>query len=91
MNQTSQPAAVGSYIQVFVTGLSIAGPVTVNIGASTGLTAAYAGVVPSIPGLEQVNIQIPAGLTFTGNTAPISICAQGTCSPTANLYVKAGI
>ena len=91
VNQTSQPAAVGSFVQIFVTGLSIAGPVTVNIGSSTGLAAAYAGVVPSIPGLEQVNIQIPAGLTFTGNTTPISICAQGTCSPTVNLYVKAGI
>jgi uncharacterized protein (TIGR03437 family) len=89
VNQASTPAPTGSYIQIFMTGLSIAGPVTVNIGTQTNLSAVYAGVVPSIPGLEQVNVQIPLGLTPSG-TVQLTVCSQGTCSPAANLYVKAG-
>jgi len=36
-----------------------------------------------------VNVQIPLGLTPSG-TVQLTVCSQGTCSPAANLYVKAG-
>jgi len=69
--------------------------VTVNIGRQsiTGGTNFYVGSVASIPGLEQVNVQVPAALTFTGNSAPLTICVPGTgtqpvCSAAVNLYLK---
>jgi len=94
INTPLQPAAAGDYIQIFLTGLTfpLPGPVTVNIGSATGLAAVYSGAVPSIPGLDQINIQIPQGLTFTGNSTQVAICVPVTggvpaCSPSVALYM----
>ncbi|HEY3825758.1 MAG TPA: hypothetical protein VGL82_14435 [Bryobacteraceae bacterium] len=102
VNSGSAPASSGDEIQIFLTGLStaLAPPVTVNIGNSslTGTQIIYAGVVFSSPGviylgLDQVNVQVPTGLTFTGNSVPLSICVPGTstepvCSAPVNLYLQ---
>ena len=97
VNLSSAPASPGDYVQIFLTGLAtpIVNPssVTVNIGAATGLANSFAGAVPSIPGLEQVNVQVPANLTFSGGSAPLSICIPGTgatplCSVPVNLYLQ---
>ena len=89
VNLAPAPASLGDIIQIFLTGLAtpVSLPVTVNIGSAsiTGSQILYAGVVASIPGLEQVNVQVPTTLTFTGNSAPLSICVpaaggQPTCS-----------
>jgi hypothetical protein len=42
--------------------------------------------------LEQVNVQVPAALTFTGSSAPLSICVPGAgglavCSVPVPLYL----
>ncbi len=96
VNSATAPATVGDEIQIFLTGLSTTStpPVTVNIGSVSlsGAQIIYAGAVPSIPGLEQVNVQVPAALTFTGNSAPLSICvpaSSGTpvCSVPVPLFV----
>lgn len=94
VNLTSAPASRGDYIQIFLTGLStpIAGPVTVNIGTALNLPSVYAGAVASIPGLEQVNVQVPSTLTFTGGSASLSICIPGTgtaplCSAPVSLFL----
>jgi len=89
VNLTTQPAAPGDYVQIFLTGLAtpVTGPVTVTIGSLTGLVPAYAGA-SSITGLEQVNVKVPAALSFTGNSAPLSICIAGTCSVPVNLYLN---
>jgi uncharacterized protein (TIGR03437 family) len=88
VNLATQPASVGSIVQIFLTGLAtpVTAPVTVTIGSLTGLVPVYAGV-SSISGLEQVNVQIPVTLTFTGNSAPLSICIAGSCSAPVNLYL----
>ena len=97
VNLASAPGSPGDIIQIFLTGLAtpVTLPVTVNIGnqAITGSQILYAGAVVSIPGLEQVNVQVPAGLTFTGNSVPLSICVPGTsgqpaCSAPVNLYLQ---
>jgi len=97
VNSASAPASRGDTVQIFLTGLSTAVtvPVTVNIGSQsiTGGPNFYVGAVASIPGLEQVNVQVPAALTFTGNSAPLTICVPGTgtqpvCSAAVNLYLK---
>jgi uncharacterized protein (TIGR03437 family) len=88
VNMAAQPAAPGDYVQIFLTGLAIPAtrPVTVTIGPLTGLVPAYAGV-SSFVGLEQINVQVPAALPFTGNSAPLSICIAGTCSVPVNVYL----
>ncbi len=96
VNLAPAPASLGDEIQLFLTGLSTTGtpPVTVTIGSVslTGTQIIYAGAVPSVPGLEQVNVRVPVGLTFTGNSAPLSICVpaasgQPMCSAPVPLYL----
>jgi len=96
VNSATALATFGDEIQIFLTGLSTTStlPVTVTIGSVSlsGAQIIYAGAVPSIPGLEQVNVLVPAALTFTGNSAPLSICvpaSSGTpvCSVPVPLYV----
>ena len=96
VNLASAPASLNDIIQIFLTGLSTTAtpPVTVNIGnqSMTGTQIIYAGAVPSVPGLEQVNVQVPTTLTFAGNSAPLTICVPGTgsqpiCSAPVNLYL----
>jgi len=96
VNSAGSPASRGDIIQVFLTGLAtpVTLPVTVTIGGQsiTGGQITYAGAVPSIPGLDQVNVQVPAALTFTGNSAPLSIClpgagGQAVCSAQVPLYL----
>jgi uncharacterized protein (TIGR03437 family) len=89
VNLVTQPASPGNILQIFLTGLAtpVMSPVTVTIGSLTGLVPVYAGV-SSISGLEQVNVQIPSALTFTGNSAPLSICIAGSCSAPVTLYLN---
>jgi uncharacterized protein (TIGR03437 family) len=96
VNAAGAPASRGDIVQVFLTGLAtpVTLPVTVNIGSQsiTGSPITYAGAVTSIPGLEQVNVQVPAALTFTGSSAPLSICVPGAgglavCSVPVPLYL----
>jgi len=101
VNSASQPASIANneIIQIFLTGLATVGtpPVTVNISnvalvntnKSTPIT--YAGAVPSVPGLEQVNVQLPS--TLAPGTAQLSICVPGAtgqqpiCSASVPVYV----
>lgn len=94
VNSTLLPASAGDEIQIFLTGLAtpVTLPVTVNIGSVslTGSQLIYLGPAPGITGLEQINVQVPAGLT--GSSAPLSICVSGasgqqTCSPQVSLYL----
>lgn len=95
VNSVSDPASDGDTIQIFLTGLAIppTGQVTVNIGAAAGLMPVPGTpvAVVSIPGLEQVNVQVPPGLAFSNGSAPFSICVPGTsapiCSVPVNLYL----
>jgi uncharacterized protein (TIGR03437 family) len=96
INSPTAPASVmnSEIVQVFLTGLTIpyAGTVSVTIGGSMNLVPVYFGNVTSIPGMEQVNVRVPAGLAFTGGSAPLSVCLTPTggttsCSPAVSLYL----
>ena len=94
INSAGQPAARGSFISVYLTGLTVplTGQVTVNIGNMSNLVPSYAGAQPTLQALDQVNIRVPAGLTATG-AVPLQICIPGpsgsaVCSNTVNLYVQ---
>jgi uncharacterized protein (TIGR03437 family) len=95
LNSAAQPETRGNTLQIFLTGLAspTPNPVTVNIGSQTGIATSYAGPAPGINGLEQVNVQIPLGLTLSGNSAPLAICipaaaGQQQCSPAVTVYLK---
>ena len=85
LNTTTNPAAAGSVIQVYATGLGT-GNVTAKLGSETIASPRYAGPAPGFPGLQQVNLDIPAAFSATG--ADLSICAGAVCSPTVRVSIK---
>jgi uncharacterized protein (TIGR03437 family) len=93
LNSASHPVAAGHFVLAFLTGFTepIVLPVTVNVGTLTGLVPAYAGT-GGLPGLEQVNFQVPTTLSSGVSPVPFQVCIPGTvgqlvCSNSANLYV----
>jgi len=95
INTQSQPATVGSEIQIFLTGftLPLTVPVTVQIGGQSNLPPVYAGGVPSVPGLDQVNVVVPPSASPGTNGVPLRICIPGLfgtpyCSNAVNLFVQ---
>ena len=94
VNSAAHPADLGSVIQIFATGLLSpgSGPITARIGGRDIPTPSYAGPAPGIPGLQQVNLIIPADLPE--GTAQLQVCAVGAdpnqpvCSPQAAVALK---
>ena len=94
---SSAPLTAGSdYVELFLTGL---GPITTgsdgldHANAIVTLTiggvncpVTYAGRVPGVPGLDQVNCQIPAGLS--GPSVPAIVTAAGRPSNTVTLAIQ---
>ncbi|HVP49524.1 MAG TPA: IPT/TIG domain-containing protein [Bryobacteraceae bacterium] len=93
-NSTSNPAALGSVLQIFATGLASArsGAISARLGNRAISPLNYAGPAPTVPGVQQVNLTIPTDLGAT--TANLSVCAVATdpnqpvCSPAVAVYVK---
>ena len=84
-NKPSNPAMVGSVIQIFLTGLPAAG-VTGKIHDRDNLTPYYAGPAPGFIGVQQVNLVIPADLPAM--TTEVKVCAAGACTVPAPLTLK---
>jgi uncharacterized protein (TIGR03437 family) len=84
VNSATEPAAPGSVIQVFATGLSGTGVITATIGSEAVTQPYYGGPAPDIPGLQQVDLMLPSNLT--GSSVNIAVCGgptttQTVCSP----------
>ena len=63
MNSPSHPAALGSVLQIFGTGMpDSGGVVTVTIQNRGNLVPLYAGAAPGLPGMQQINVMVPADL-----------------------------
>ena len=62
---------------------------SVTIGTRDGLVPLYAGTAPTVPGVQQVNIAIPEGVS---GDAALTICAamgeQHFCSASYSLAVQ---
>ena len=94
LNSASQPADLGSVIQIFATGLLSpgSGTISASIAGRAIPTPSYAGPAPGIAGLQQVNLIVPADLP-PGATL-LQVCAvaadpnQPVCSPQATVYLK---
>lgn len=86
VNGSAHPAAPGSVIQIFGTGVSTAGTVTGVIGGETIGHAYYAGAAPGLPGVQQVNLRVPADAKSGSSQVQICEAAAGStgapvCSP----------
>jgi uncharacterized protein (TIGR03437 family) len=85
VNSTTKPAIRNSTLQIFLTGLPPVAGATVNIG-SRSLQSVFSGQAPGVPGLEQVNVMLPADLT---GTAQLSVCSSPTvCSPAYSVTIQ---
>ncbi|HME05883.1 MAG TPA: IPT/TIG domain-containing protein [Bryobacteraceae bacterium] len=81
VNSAANPAVPGSVLQIFATGLSGHGTISVQIGGQTVGAPAYAGPAPGLAGVQQVNVVIES-------TGDLSVCGLSICSPTVRVYVN---
>lgn len=91
VNSAKQPAAPGSVIQIFATGLSGTGVITAKIGSQVVTQPYYAGPAPGVPGLQQVDLILPTDLS--GTSVSVAVCggataAQAICSPAASVAIS---
>jgi uncharacterized protein (TIGR03437 family) len=90
VNGIANPAAAGSVIYFYATGLSGSGTITARIGSTELTNLYYAGPAPGYPGLQQINLVLPAGVS--GVTTALYACGTSAgvevCSPAYPLSVK---
>ncbi len=91
VNTSSAPAAPGSVIQIFATGLSTASfRVVAVIADRENLNPIYAGDAPGIDGVQQVNAAVPNDIV-TGQLK-LQVCSTNltlrACSPAVSLTVR---
>jgi uncharacterized protein (TIGR03437 family) len=90
VNGAGHPAAPGSVIQIFATGLSGTGVMTARIADRVITQPYYGGPAPGLAGVQQVNLIVPPDLS--GPTANVSVCGGATadqtiCSPAVQIAV----
>jgi uncharacterized protein (TIGR03437 family) len=94
VNVASAPALAGSVVQIFTTGLMPpdgSGTIDAKIAGRSGLIPLYAGQAPGIPGVQQVNVLVPADLS--AQSADLTICSttadgQHVCSPAVKISIR---
>ena len=82
LNSATNPAARGSVIYFYATGLSGSGPISVRIGDREFDNLYYAGPAPGLLGVQQVNLLLPADLA--AGAANLYVCgsSDGTAAQT---------
>ena len=90
VNSVSNAAAAGSEIYFYATGLSGTGTITARVGSMEITSLYYAGPAPGYPGVQQINLAVPAGLG--GMTTELYACGTSNgaevCSLPVPLTVK---
>jgi uncharacterized protein (TIGR03437 family) len=89
-NSATDGAAAGSILQIFATGIPNGAAVSAQIGSQANLVPLYAGPAPTLNGVQQVNVAVPAGLT-PGNTTLVlcaSVAGQPYCSAGSPLFLQ---
>jgi uncharacterized protein (TIGR03437 family) len=88
-NTPSAAAKSGDILQIFATGIPTLATVSVQIGDRKDLVPVYAGDAPTCPGVQQVNVAVPAGVT---GTPAVEVCAtvggQQYCSAAYSITVQ---
>jgi uncharacterized protein (TIGR03437 family) len=90
VNGASSAAKVGSIVQIFATGLPSSGILTAKIHDRTVNAPYYAGPAPGLPGVQQVDVVVPAD--FPTMQTYIFVCGgptldQQVCSAPAKIWV----
>ncbi|MGA2878559.1 MAG: IPT/TIG domain-containing protein [Bryobacteraceae bacterium] len=80
VNSAKQPAAAGSVIQIYATGLSGTELISALIGSQVVAQPYYAGPAPGLMGVQQVDLILPT--TLTGNTVDVAVCSGVPPLPT---------
>lgn len=92
INSASNPAPLGSILQIFGTGMPDSGGVfTVTIQNHGSLVPVYAGAAPGLPGMQQVNVAIPSDLAGVPSTLTICVTGAGnqqSCSQPESIALK---
>jgi uncharacterized protein (TIGR03437 family) len=87
-NTSATAAKSADILQIFATGIPKLATVTVQIGGYKDLVPLYAGEAPTVPGVQQVNVAVPTGVTGSVN---LDLCAtvggQQYCSPAYSITV----
>ena len=93
VNGAGAPETAGNVIQVFATGLPANGSITAKIHDRDISVPAYAGPAPGMPGVQQVNIVIPADLPTMQSY--VYVCGQSAaapegrvCSPAQKIWIQ---
>ncbi len=90
VNSITNAAASGSIIYFYATGLSGSGTISARIGSTEITNLYYAGPAPGFPGIQQVNLLVPAGMG--GISTQLYACgtSNGTevCSLPVSLTLK---
>jgi uncharacterized protein (TIGR03437 family) len=88
-NTAAAAAKSGDILQIFATGIPKVATVSVQIGDRKDLVPVYAGDAPTVPGVQQVNVAVPAGVT---GAVTLEVCAtaggQQYCSPGYTITVQ---
>ncbi|MCU1236529.1 MAG: hypothetical protein JWP63_4496 [Candidatus Solibacter sp.] len=88
-NTPSAAAKSGDILQIFATGIPRLSTVSVQIGGVKDLVPVYAGDAPDVPGVQQVNVAVPKGVSGSQN---VLVCAntggQQYCSPAYTITVQ---
>ncbi|MGH9557841.1 MAG: hypothetical protein ACRD30_01280 [Bryobacteraceae bacterium] len=79
VNGSNNPAATGSVIQIFATGLSGSGTISAHIADRDIPMPEYAGPAPGFPGVQQVNVSVPPDLPAM--TTQVYICGTSPGEP----------
>lgn len=92
VNTPSKPAALGTVLQIFGTGIpDSGGTVLVKIQDRDNLVPLYAGAAPGLPGLQQVNVTVPADLPAMPSNLIICVAGPGnqrSCSQPESIALK---
>jgi uncharacterized protein (TIGR03437 family) len=76
LNSAVNPAATGSTVTLFATGTAAGSTIAVTI---QGVSAAVQSVSTTTPGVAQITVQIPTGLS--SGAAPVVLVSDGVTSP----------
>jgi uncharacterized protein (TIGR03437 family) len=93
VNSPTNPANTGSFVQIYATGLLApdgSGAVEAKLHDQMYTSLPYAGPAPGIPGLQQVNLMIPA--TWPTMTTEVLLCTsaagQRQCSTPVKIHIR---
>ena len=88
-NTATAAAKVGDILQIFATGIPKIATISAQIGGRKDLIPVYAGDAPTAPGVQQVNVAVPDGVS---GPVTVVVCAttggQQYCSPAYTITVR---